>query len=163
MSHRVVITGLGVITPVGTGKEEYWNNLLAGVSGVRRVEFPHVEMDQYRTQIAATVEDFEPSKFLLNGKKVKYMGRTSLFALAATKLALEDAGFNLSYEKGKARMSEVDPFKIGVILGAASGNMDIVEEAAAHCIDNKGPRRLSSLVLPYQLICTGASGVAIDC
>lgn len=161
MTQRVVITGLGAVTPIGIGKEEFWKNLLAGVSGVRRVSFPDVDMDQYKTRIAATVEGFDLADFLTGSKKNKYLGRTSQMALAATKLALEDARFDLTFEKRGARIDGVDPFKIGVVLGTASGNEDIFENGLKEFFEDRGPRRTSPHALPYQLISSVAATLSI--
>jgi 3-oxoacyl-[acyl-carrier-protein] synthase II len=161
MTHRVVITGMGAITPIGIGKEEYWRNLLAGVSGVRRVSFPDVNEDQYKTRIAATVEHFSFSDYIPGSKTTKYLGRTSQMAIAATKLALEDAGFDLTFEKRGAGIDGVDPFKIGVILGTASGNEDIFESGLKEFYEDKGPRRTSPHALPYQLISSVAATLSI--
>jgi 3-oxoacyl-[acyl-carrier-protein] synthase II len=161
VGHRVVITGMGPITPIGVGTEEYWKNLLAGVSGVKRVEFPEADMDQYRTQIAAPVEDFDPAQFLPLGKEGKYLGRTSQFALAATKLALEDAGFELSFGKRQASIDGIDPSKIGVILGVAGGNVELLEDAVKLFVQDRGPRRGSPHTLPYYIISSVSASVAI--
>jgi len=161
MTQRVVITGMGAITPIGTGKEEFWKNLLAGVSGVRRISFPDVDMDQYKTRIAATVEHFNLSDFISGIKKTKYLGRTSQMAMAATKLALEDAGFNLTFEKRGAAIEGIDPFKIGVVLGTASGNEDIFENGLKEFFEDRGPKRTSPHALPYQLISSVAATLSI--
>jgi len=161
VAHRVVITGMGAITPIGVGTEQYWKNLLAGVSGVRRVEFPNVDMDQYRTQIAAPVDDFDASRYVPLGKEARHLGRTSQFAVAATKLALEDAGFSLSYGKRQVTIDDIDPFKIGVILGAAGGNVELLENAVELFIEDRGPRRGSPHTLPYYLLSAVSANVAI--
>ena len=161
MTQRVVITGMGAITPIGMGKEEFWKNLLAGVSGVRRVTFPDVDMNQYKTRIAATVEHFNLSDFISGSKKTKYLGRTSQMAMAATKLALEDAGFDLTFEKRGAKIDGVDPYKIGVVLGTASGNQDIFENGLQEFFEDRGPRRTSPHALPYQLISSVAATLSI--
>jgi 3-oxoacyl-[acyl-carrier-protein] synthase II len=161
MSQRVVITGMGAITPLGVGKEEFWKNLLAGVSGVRKVTFPDVDMDQYKTRIAATVEHFDLSDFLPGRKKTKYLGRTSQMAIAATKLALEDAKFALTFEKRGTKIDGVDPFKIGVVLGTASGNQDIFENGLQEFFEDRGPKRTSPHALPYQLISSVAATLSI--
>jgi 3-oxoacyl-[acyl-carrier-protein] synthase II len=161
MTQRVVITGMGAITPIGVGKEDFWKNLLVGVSGVRRIHFPDVEMDQYKTRIAATVEDFNLSDFLPGAKKTKYLGRTSQMAIGAAKLALEDAGFALAFEKRGAEIQGVDPFKIGVVLGTASGNEDIFETGLKEFYAEKGPRKTSPHALPYQLISSVAAALSI--
>ena len=161
MSHRVVITGMGAITPIGIGKEEYWKNLLAGVSGVGPLEFADVDMDQYRTQIAAPVKDFDPCQYVPIGKELRYLGRTAKFALAATKLALDDAGFELSFGKRQAEISGIDPFKIGVILGVAGGNVELLEEAHKVFIEDNGPKRGSPHTLPYYLLSAVSATVGI--
>jgi 3-oxoacyl-[acyl-carrier-protein] synthase II len=161
MAHRVVITGMGAITPIGIGKESFWENLLRGVSGIRSVSFPDVDMDLYKTRIAATVENFDLSRFIPGGKKTKYLGRTSQMALAATKLALEDARYDLTFEKRGASISGVDPFKIGVILGTASGNEDIFEGGLKEFFEDRGPKRTSPHALPYQLISSVAATLSI--
>jgi 3-oxoacyl-[acyl-carrier-protein] synthase II len=161
VTDRVVITGMGAITPIGIGKETFWENLVRGVSGIRRVCFPDVDMDQYKTRIAATVENFDLSRFISGGKKTKYLGRTSQMALAATKLALEDAKYDLTFEKRGATISGVDPFKIGVILGTASGNEDIFEGGLREFFEDRGPRRTSPHALPYQLISSVAATLSI--
>jgi len=161
MSQRVVITGMGAVTPIGTGKEAFWKSLLAGVSGVRRVWFPDVDMDQYKTRIAATVEDFNLSEFLPGAKKTKYLGRTSQMALAAAKLALEDAGFDVAFEKRGAEIRGLDPFKVGAILGTASGNEDIFESGLKEFFEDRGPKRTSPHALPYQLISSVAAALSI--
>ncbi|MBN2033634.1 MAG: beta-ketoacyl-ACP synthase II [Deltaproteobacteria bacterium] len=161
MNHRIVITGMGAITPIGTGKEVFWRNLLAGVSGVRRVHFSDVDMAQYKTRIAATVDNFTFSDFLPGAKKTKYLGRTSQMAIAAAKLALEDAGFALTFEKRGAEIKGVDPFDIGVILGTASGNEDIFETGLKEFFEDRGPKRTSPHALPYQLISSVAAALSI--
>lgn len=161
MTQRVVITGMGAITPIGIGKEEFWKNLLAGVSGVRRISFPDVDMDQYKTRIAATVERFNLADFLPAIKKTRYLGRTSQMAMAATKLALEDAGFHLTFEKRGAAIEGIDPFHIGVVLGTASGNEDIFENGLQEFFEDRGPRRTSPHALPYQLISSVAATLSI--
>jgi 3-oxoacyl-[acyl-carrier-protein] synthase II len=161
VGHRVVVTGMGAITPIGIGKEEYWQNLLAGVSGVQRVEFPEADMDQYRTQIAAPVNDFDPTQYVPLGKELRYLGRTSKFALAATKLALEDGGFDLSFGKRQANIDGINPFKIGVILGVAGGNVELLEDAVKLFVEDRGPRRGSPHTLPYYIHSAVSANVAI--
>jgi 3-oxoacyl-[acyl-carrier-protein] synthase II len=161
VGHRVVVTGMGAITPIGIGKEEYWQNLLAGVSGVQRVEFPEADMDQYRTQIAAPVNDFDPTQYVPLGKELRYLGRTSKFALAATKLALEDGRFDLSFGKRQANIDGIDPFKIGVILGVAGGNVELLEDAVKLFVEDRGPRRGSPHTLPYYIHSAVSANVAI--
>jgi 3-oxoacyl-[acyl-carrier-protein] synthase II len=161
MAHRVVITGMGAITPIGIGKECFWENLLRGTSGIGRVSFPDMDMNQYKTRIAATVDNFDFSRLISGLKKTKYLGRTSQMAIAAARLALEDAKFKLTFDKRGARIEGMDPFKIGVILGTASGNQDIFENGLKEFIEDRGPRRTSPHALPYQLISSVAATLSI--
>lgn len=162
MKRRIVITGMGVISPVGTGKEVYWRNLLDGVSGIRPLKFPDVDMDTYRTRIAGTVEDFELSDYLPANKKTRYLGRASRFALAAARMALEDAGLQLNFNKTQAHITGVDPYQVGVIMGTGSGNMDVLDNGYPRFLAHMGPKKLTAHDLPYQLISTVAASVAIQ-
>ena len=157
MAHRVVVTGLGAVTPIGIGKEAYWQNLLNGVSGVKRFDFAdhdfsYVNMDLFRSQIAAFVDKFDPYDHIPLNKNTKYMGRTSLFALVAAKLALEDAGFELVAEKKRTIIEGIDPFKIGVVTGTGSGNMEILERGYIEFLEDGGPKRTSPHALPQQIL-----------
>lgn len=160
-SQRVVVTGLGAITPIGNTKETYWQQLLAGVSGIRRIQFPNLNMDQYRTRIAASVQDFEVSDYLPADKKNKYHGRATLFALAAARMALEDAGFELCADQGGFRLSGIDPYRVGVILGAAAGNMAILEREFGRSGNQNGFKRFSPHALPNHLMSAVPGSVAI--
>jgi 3-oxoacyl-[acyl-carrier-protein] synthase II len=92
-SRRVVITGLGVVSPVGIGKDAFWQSLIAGKSGVDYVTA--FDASQYPCRVAAEVKDFRPSDFITT-RRAKIMGRFSQFALAATRLALEDAHLSIT-------------------------------------------------------------------
>ena len=89
---RVVITGVGPVTPVGIGKENYWESLTQGKSSFKRFSFPEKDMTQYRCQIAAPIDGFDLFQFVERSKLSKYLGKTSQFAIAGTWLALKDAG-----------------------------------------------------------------------
>lgn len=115
---RVVITGMGLISPLGLSPETFWQNLLAGNSGVGPVTL--FDASNFRTRIAAEVKDFDPLKYL-DAKDARRMGRATLFALAATKEALDDAG--LGHD-----LSNDD--RAGVVLGTGLGGF--VEAIKAH-------------------------------
>ena len=105
MNHhrRVAVTGVGPVTPVGCGKEAYWESLIAGKSAFKRVEFPGRDMDQYRCKVAAPIETFDLSQFIEKTKHSKYLGKTSQYAIAAASLALKDAGLNLEKTNPEGR------------------------------------------------------------
>ncbi|HZH94203.1 MAG TPA: beta-ketoacyl synthase N-terminal-like domain-containing protein, partial [Tissierellaceae bacterium] len=103
--NRVVITGLGAITPVGSGKEEFWNSIVSGKSGVGYVT--KFDTKDHDVKIAAEVKDFDPTEYM--GKKdAKRMDLFSQYAIAATKQALEDSGIDLE---------KVDLDRAGTIIG----------------------------------------------
>jgi 3-oxoacyl-[acyl-carrier-protein] synthase II len=154
MKKRVVITGLGPVTPIGHGKKEYWNALTKGKSGGKRIYFEGFDMEQYASQVACPIEDFSLTDFVERSKDQKYLGRTSQFALAGTKLALEDAGFELEFvEKGRGLgdyiIKKMDPEKIGVIIGVAVENMDICEKNHEKLLEHRGPKKISPFALPH--------------
>jgi len=122
MNRRVVVTGLGVISSIGIGKDDFWKNLVAGKSGISEVTtFDTSKYDNHR---GGEVKDFDPSDFV-TGKYAKDMGRASQFAVSASKLALEDAGVNFSKIK-RSRM--------GVIVGTTMANAQALEQIDRHWI-----------------------------
>lgn len=138
MKKRVVITGLGAVTPIGIGKEEYWQGLLAGVSGVGKIT--RFDASQYTTQIAAEVKNFDPSQYI-DKKEAKRMDRYTQFAVAASKMAFEDSGINLETE---------DRERIGTIIGTGIGGMDTLDEQFKNLFD-KGPGRVSPFFVPMMI------------
>ncbi|MCL4463183.1 MAG: beta-ketoacyl-[acyl-carrier-protein] synthase II, partial [Firmicutes bacterium] len=144
MKRRVVITGLGVVTPVGIGKDSFWTSLCAGKSGISRVTSFNV--DDYPTQIGAEIRDFDPHEFL-DKKEVRRMDRFGQFALAASKLAMEDSAIDLSV---------IDSNRAGVSVGSGIGGIITIEEQIA-VLKEKGPRRISPFFVPM-LIANMASG-----
>jgi 3-oxoacyl-[acyl-carrier-protein] synthase II len=96
-ARRAVITGLGVVSPIGIGKDAFWQSLVAGKSGVDYVTA--FDASQYACRVAAEVKDFDARTFVRN-RRVSMMGRFSQFALAATRLALEDSGLSISKSLG---------------------------------------------------------------
>jgi len=116
MRQRVVVTGLGVIAPNGIGKDNYWASIIAGKSGITRIT--GFDVSQYPTQIAGEVNGFDPIQYMSKDKP-KFMSRFAQFALASSKMAIEDAGLDLSRE---------DRNRVGIASGTAVGGLQIVEE-----------------------------------
>jgi len=166
---RVVITGVGPITPVGTGKEAYWKSLTEGKSSFRGVSFPGKDMGQYRCQIGAPIEGFDLSHFVERSKLSKHLGRTSQFAIAATWLALKDAGIELNRndveKEGLAKHTgvyhpkDLDPYQIGVILGVGVEAMDLLEHFHERFLF-RGPKGISPFALPNIYLSAITSHVA---
>ena len=145
VDRRVVITGMGVITPIGTGAEVFWSALLKGVSGVGPLT--HFDTTDYTTRIAAEIKDFDPEQYM-ERKDSKRMDRFVQFSVAASKLALEDSGLEI-------RPDNAD--RIGVLIGSGIGGTGTWEEQHAILLE-KGPRRVSPFFVPM-LISDMASGM----
>jgi 3-oxoacyl-[acyl-carrier-protein] synthase II len=166
---RVVITGLGPVTPVGIGKEVFWDSLLEGKTCFKRIVFPGRDMGQYRSQVAAPIEDFDLYRFVDRTKHSKYFGRTSQFAIAGAKLALKDAGIEIernegprsdhSEEAGQYRLKGIDSFQAGVILGYGVEAMDLMELYHERFMA-RGPRGISPFGLPNSYLGAITSHVA---
>lgn len=138
MKKRVVITGLGAVTPIGIGKEAYWQALLAGVSGVCKIT--RFDASQFTTQIAGEVKNFDPTQYI-DKKEAKRMDRCTQFAVAASKMAFEDSGINLETE---------DRTRIGTMIGTGIGGMDTLDEQFKNLFD-KGPGRVSPFFVPMMI------------
>ena len=166
MKKRVVITGLGPVTPIGIEKEEFWASLTSGRSGARRINFEGYDMDQYDSQIACTIEGFSLAEFIEKGKDFRYFGRTAEFTLSGTKLALHNAGFDLEFEKegkgpGSYVIKGVNSETIGTILGVGAQNMDLCEKWHRRFLEYNGPAKISPFALPHTQICAVAVNVTM--
>ena len=165
ISKRAVITGLGPVTPVGIGRGPFWESLLEGKSGVKRIDFPGFDMDQYKTKIAAPIVNFALSDYVIETKKSKYLGRTSRFAVAGTMLALKDANLPVELteegsKEGQYHIRDVDSFSAGAILGIGVENMDLMETYHENFLEHRGPKRISPFGLPHIYMSSIASNVA---
>lgn len=145
LKKRVVITGLGAVTPVGCGKENLWNSLLAGKSGVGRIT--RFDPSEYATQIAGEVKDFDVTEYGVEKKEARRMDRSSQLALAAAKLAVEDAKINFEEENRD---------RIGTLIGSGIGGMDTMHQLYERLL-TKGPRKVSPFAVPM-MICNMAAG-----
>ena len=167
--RRVVVTGLGPVTPVGIGKEAFWQSLILGKSSFKRLEFPNRDMNQYRCRIGAPIEGFDLSHYVERSKHSKYFGKTSQFAIAATKLALEDAGIwveksesgaeHSHEQKNEYQLKGIDPFRLGVILGVSVESMEILEHYHERFL-SRGTRGISPFALPNIYLSAITSHVA---
>ncbi len=146
--RRVVVTGLGAVTPVGNDVPSMWDALLAGKSGVARIAaFDPSDLD---SQIAGEVKGFEPSAYM-TPKEVKRSDRFSWFAVAASKQAVKDAGLDILKE---------DPFRCGVIIGSGIGSMYLIEDQKA-VLMTKGPSKISPFMIPMLIVNMGSGLSAI--
>lgn len=149
MQKRVVITGLGAISPFGEGLKTFWSNLTAGNSGVAPIT--RFNTEGYSTKIAAEVKDFEPVKYF-DKKEARRLDRYSQFALIAAREALENAC--LEPEK-------VDRDRVGVVLGTGVGGIETLEEQH-NVMLNRGPDRVSPFFIPMMIANIAAGQIAIN-
>jgi 3-oxoacyl-[acyl-carrier-protein] synthase II len=147
--RRVVITGLGVISPIGTGKEAFWKALVKGENGVGRIS--HFDSTNFSSQIAAEVKDFNPSDYL-DKKESRRLVRFIQFAVAASQMAVKDA--RLSITAGNAN-------EIGVLIGSGIGGIGFLEEQA-RVLFEKGPDKLSPFTVPYMITDMASGYVSIN-
>jgi 3-oxoacyl-[acyl-carrier-protein] synthase II len=149
VKRRVVVTGLGALTPLGIGVEESWQALCAGKSGVSAVT--RFDASDFRTRVAGEVKDFNPSDFI-DRKLVRRGDRFIHFALAATKMALEDSGLTISDKNSE---------RVGVSVGTAMGGIESIEKN--HELLVKGARQQISPFFVPSFLCNMATGqVAIE-
>ncbi|MBD3271782.1 MAG: beta-ketoacyl-ACP synthase II [Elusimicrobia bacterium] len=142
--RRVVITGLGVISPIGIGKEAFRTAVLNGKSGASRITA--FDASSNSSQIAAEVHDFKPDEFL-EKKKIRRMDRFAQFALASAIMAIQDSGLDFARERSN---------RIGVIVGSGIGGLGTIESEHRVLIE-RGPRKISPFLIPM-LITNMASG-----
>jgi 3-oxoacyl-[acyl-carrier-protein] synthase II len=144
MKRRVVITGMGLITPLGLGIEPFWNGLLQG----RRVIGPITQFDAspLSTRIAAEVKEFDPTQFM-ERKDARRTSRFIQFAVAATRMALDDAGLPITPDNAE---------QVGVLIGSGIGGIDLLE-SQMRVLMEQGPERITPFLAPM-MIADMASG-----
>ena len=149
MKNRVVITGLGAVTPIGIGKDEFWKGLLEGKNGIEKIT--RFDASEYGAQIAGEVKDFDPAAFI-DKKEAKRMDRYAQFAVAAAKLAIEDSGIELEKENCD---------RIGTYIGAGIGGIETMHNQYEKLFA-KGPSRISPFFIPMMIANLAAGHVAIQ-
>ena len=148
MERRVVITGLGLITPLGIGNKETWDGVLSGRSGVKTIE--RFDPSPYKTRIAGEITDFDPELYM-NAKEARKTDRFIQYAVSGTKLALEDAGLEITDD-----LSE----RTGTVLGTGIGGMETYVSTVL-AMEKKGPDRLSPFFIPNIITNMAAGYVSI--
>jgi len=146
--RRVVITGLGVVSPIGIGKDAYWQALRSGTNGVARIT--HFDAENYPVKIAAEVKDFRPDDWM-DHKEARRTDRVIHFTMAAGALAVED---------GALDVSRLDKERFGVFLGSAEGGIFTSYENIKTLIE-KGPNRVSPFFIPMMISNMPAAYLAI--
>ncbi len=157
--RRVVVTGMGIVSPLGTGVSKVWSDLIAGKSGIRRVE--HFPVDDLSSQIAGYIPlpgyagyddcGFNPD-LVMDPKEQRKVDSLVLFAIQASQEAIEDSGW--------VPQTEEDRYRTGVMIGSGIGGLQSFYEASV-TLGNRGPRRLSPFSVPMQLINLASGHVSI--
>lgn len=149
MSRRVVITGMGAITPIGNTVDEFWSNAKKGEVGIGPIT--QIDATEYKAKLAAEVKDFEPKDYM-DPKSARRMERFAQFAVAAAKQALEDSGINMEKE---------DPFMVGTSVGCGIGSLQCMQREYKKLLD-KGPNRVGPLMIPSLISNMAAGNIAIQ-
>ncbi|MGG4503316.1 beta-ketoacyl-ACP synthase II [Paenibacillus polymyxa] len=150
MKQRVVITGMGVITSLGQDLNTLWDNLMAGKSGISKIEA--FDTSEYTTKIAASIKDFNPEDYI-DRKDARKMDRFVQFAVTASKLALEDSKLVIG--------ENVDAERVGVSVGSGIGGLGTWEDQHNALIE-KGPKRVSPFFIPMMIANMGSGQVSIS-
>ncbi|NLI89464.1 MAG: beta-ketoacyl-ACP synthase II [Epulopiscium sp.] len=149
MNNRVVITGMGVVSPLGNDIDVFWDNIRNGVCGIDFIKAFDTS-DGYDVKLAAEVKDFNPVKYI-NKREARRLDRFSQFAIYAAMEAIDNSAIDLD---------KVDKTKLGVIIGTGIGGLSTIEKEARSLYD-KGPRRVSPFFIPMSIGNMGAGNVAI--
>jgi 3-oxoacyl-[acyl-carrier-protein] synthase II len=144
MNNRVVITGMGLVTPVGNALDEFWNALLEGKSGIGPIT--RFDASEYPARIAAEVKEFDPSQYM-DKKEARRMDLSEQYAMAATEQAIKDSGIDVD---------SVDLDRCGVVIGSGIGGISTFEKQHSLLRDS-GPGRVSPFFIPMMIIdmCAG--------
>ncbi len=148
MKRRVVVTGLGAITPIGNNTPEFWKGLESGKSGVGKITY--FDASEYDAQIAGQVKDFNPENFM-SKKEVRHTEKFVHYAMAASQEAVSDSGLALEKE---------DLTRFGVLIGSGIGSLRIIEEQHKVLLD-RGPSKLNPFLIPMLIVNEAAGHVSI--
>jgi len=154
MPARVVVTGLGVVSPIGIGVSEFWKAALAGRSGITAIRsFEPFPMDGYRSRVAGQIHDFVPGQ-IVDGVLAERVDRYAQFALAAVKEALGDSHLQMGRE---------NPHRVGVLVGAGMGGMVMGEREITRLYQHQRPHRVHPNFIPVITLNSASGIVAMAC
>jgi 3-oxoacyl-[acyl-carrier-protein] synthase II len=136
---RVAITGVGAITPIGCGKDVFWNALMEGKSGVDLVT--RFDASDFKTKIGAEIRDFDPQEYGIKPKDAKRMDLFTQYGVAAATLAIEDSGLELGEYNDR----------VGTIIGTGIGGLMTLEEEKRKLVESKNPSRVSPFLIPMMM------------
>ena len=148
MKRRVVVTGMGAVTPLGNDVESFWNGVKEGKLGIDKIT--RFDTSDYKATLAAEVKDFDPGKYL-DVRAARRLELFSQYAVVASMEAMENAGLDMEKE---------DPFRVGVIVGSGIGSLQVTEAAVAK-LHEKGPSRVDPLLVPKMIANMAAGNVSI--
>ncbi len=146
--QRVVVTGVGMITPLGIGVDASWNNLIAGKPGIRKIT--QFDASAFPTQIAGEVLEFTPEDYI-EPKEVKKMDRFIHFSIAAASMAINDAGLKITDRNAE---------RVGVIVGSGIGGLHAMEHYHSVLLE-KGPRKITPFFIPMLIVNLAAGQISI--
>ena len=147
-SRRVVVTGMGAITPIGNSVEEFWNGIKEGKTGFGPITY--FDTADYRCKLAAEVKDFDPTQYM-DKKAARRMEQFCQFAVAAAGQAIADAGLNMEQE---------DPYMVGCSVGSGIGSLQAMEREYDR-LKEKGPGRVGPMLVPLMISNMAAGNVSI--
>ncbi len=147
--NRVVVTGMGAITPIGNDVESFWNGLKDKKVGIGPITY--FDTAEYKAKLAAQVKEFDPKQYM-DPKAARRMETFSQYAVAAAKQALEDAGIDMTKE---------DPYRVGVCVSSGIGSLQAVEREYKRLLE-KGPGRVNPLLVPLMISNMAAGNVSIQ-
>lgn len=152
-SRRIVVTGLGMISPLGNTVEDSWQSLIAGKSGISKIE--SFDTEGFATQISGQVKNFDITQYGLTTKDARKVDVFIQYALAATHQAIKDAKLDNNQET-----NAVDAHRIGVAVGSGIGGISTIEKTCLD-LDKKGPRKISPFFIPATVVNMAAGNIAI--
>lgn len=156
-NRRVVITGTGVVTPVGNNVETFWNNIINGVCGIDFIK--SIPTDNLSVKIAGEVKDFNPKEYGIDAKAARKHDKFCLYALAAASQAMAQSGLK-SIDEPSDDPNHIAPERLGVYIGSGIGGMHSFVNETSKMI-NEGPQWISPLFIPTMIANIGAGNVAI--
>ena len=136
---RVVITGVGAVTPIGSGKDEFWKALMEGDSGIDLIS--RFDTSKFKTRIGAEIKDFDPQAYGISPKDAKRMDLFTQYGVAAASLAIKDAGLNLAEYN----------HSVGTMIGTGIGGLMTLEEEKRKLIESQNPSRVSPFLIPMMM------------
>ena len=149
MDRRVVVTGMGMVTPLGVGKDRFWEALWRGETGIR--EIAAFSTDGFGSHLGAEIRDFQPRDFI-SLKNLRKMDRLSAMTTASVRMALDDAGI---------AVTDANRDRIGIVMGTAFGNTEL-KVRSARILFTEGPGRVNPIHVPNMVMNAPAGHASIE-